>query len=199
MSATIRNRRVSPSLIVASLALVVASSGSAVAAALITGAQIKNESVTGVDIKNKSLGLNELSNQTQKQVKNVTPLWALVAADGTLLRGKGVQSVSREDNGQYVVVFKRKTFDSSVAVDVVNEGAGNGQINWHHCANIPGGGPCFGFTGNKKAVFVNTEDSAGTNSDRVFSVLVNPGGIDFGPAPTPRPSQRIAKGADGIR
>ncbi len=199
MSATTRTRRVSPSLLVASLALVVASSGSAVAAALITGANIKNESVTGKDIKNGSLGFGELNGNAKKTTKNVTPMWALVAADGTLLRGKGVKSLSREADGQYVVIFKRKTFDSSIAVSVVNEGAGNGQINFHHCANIPGGGPCFGESGNKNAVFINTEDSAGTNADRVFSVLVNPGGIDFGPAPTPRPSHRVLKGADGTR
>ncbi len=42
-------------MVVAVAALIVAASGGAVAATLITGASIKNESVTGKDIKNASL------------------------------------------------------------------------------------------------------------------------------------------------
>jgi hypothetical protein len=49
--------RQSPAMIVAMIALFVALSGTAVAttSALITGAQIKNNSISGVDVKNKSL------------------------------------------------------------------------------------------------------------------------------------------------
>lgn len=49
-------RRVTPSLVIAVLALVLACSGGAFAAStLITGKQIKNSSITGADVKNKSL------------------------------------------------------------------------------------------------------------------------------------------------
>lgn len=47
--------RPSPALAVATVALVVASTGSAVGASLITGRQVKNGSLTGRDIKNHSL------------------------------------------------------------------------------------------------------------------------------------------------
>jgi hypothetical protein len=49
--------RQSPALIVAMIALFVALTGTAVAttSALITGAQIKNNSITGLDVKNRSL------------------------------------------------------------------------------------------------------------------------------------------------
>lgn len=47
--------KVSPALVVAVIALVVACAGSATAASLITGAQIKNGTVTGADVRNKSL------------------------------------------------------------------------------------------------------------------------------------------------
>lgn len=45
----------SPAMMVAILALVVATGGSATAAVMISGKQIKNSSVTGKDVKNKSL------------------------------------------------------------------------------------------------------------------------------------------------
>lgn len=49
-------RRVTPSLVIAVLALVIACSGGAYAASsLVTGKQVKNSSLTGADIKNKSL------------------------------------------------------------------------------------------------------------------------------------------------
>lgn len=48
-------RRPTPSMAVAVVALVVACAGSATAATLITGADIRNNSVTGADIRDKSL------------------------------------------------------------------------------------------------------------------------------------------------
>jgi hypothetical protein len=48
-------RRVSPSIVLAMLAVVFTASGGAFAAGQITGAQIKDGSLTGRDIKNKSL------------------------------------------------------------------------------------------------------------------------------------------------
>lgn len=49
--------RQSPAMVVAMVALFVALTGTAVAttSALVTGAQIKNNSITGLDVKNKSL------------------------------------------------------------------------------------------------------------------------------------------------
>jgi hypothetical protein len=48
-------KRLTPGVVLGTLALVLAMTGSAVGARLITGKQIKNSSITGKDVKNKSL------------------------------------------------------------------------------------------------------------------------------------------------
>ncbi len=66
VSADGRHRRLpSPvTLVVAGLALVLASTGGATAAALVTGKQIKNGSVTGRDLKNGSVTTKDVKNGT---------------------------------------------------------------------------------------------------------------------------------------
>jgi hypothetical protein len=54
-------RHLSPSLAVSLLALVVALGGTAYAAALITGRDVKNNSLTGADIKNRSIKARDLA------------------------------------------------------------------------------------------------------------------------------------------
>lgn len=49
------DRRPSPAIVLAALALVFALAGTAVAADMITGKQVRNGSLTGKDVKNKSL------------------------------------------------------------------------------------------------------------------------------------------------
>jgi hypothetical protein len=68
-------RRPSAAGVMAAVALFAATSGSAVAAGLITGKDIKNSSVAGADVKNGSLGLGELSKSARKQLvgKNGAP------------------------------------------------------------------------------------------------------------------------------
>jgi len=53
-------RTLSPATIIASLALLFSLSGTAVAGALITGANVKNNSLTGVDVKDGSLGTKDV-------------------------------------------------------------------------------------------------------------------------------------------
>ena len=60
----------SPALIVSIVAVVIASTGSAVAATLITGKQIRNGSVTGADIKDGSLLSKELSKGSQNLLRD---------------------------------------------------------------------------------------------------------------------------------
>jgi hypothetical protein len=56
--------RPSPAVFVAIVALVVASTGSAVGASLITGKQIRNGSITGADIRNHSITSADIRNHT---------------------------------------------------------------------------------------------------------------------------------------
>ena len=57
-------RMPSPAMIVALIALFVATTGTAVAGALITGANVKNNSLTGVDVLNGSLTTADVRNGT---------------------------------------------------------------------------------------------------------------------------------------
>ena len=60
----------SPALVISIGAVVLASTGSAVAATLITGEQIRNGSVTGADIKDGSLLSKELSEGSQRLLRS---------------------------------------------------------------------------------------------------------------------------------
>lgn len=64
---TSNNSRVSPAVVISAIAMFFALGGSAVAAKLITGKQIKNGSVAGVDIKNGSLTGGDIKNGSVKQ------------------------------------------------------------------------------------------------------------------------------------
>jgi hypothetical protein len=55
-------RTLSPATVIAALALLFSLSGTAVAGALITGANVKNNSLTGLDVKNESLGTADVKN-----------------------------------------------------------------------------------------------------------------------------------------
>jgi hypothetical protein len=78
-----RRRRPQPATVISSIALFVALSGTATAATLLTGANIKNNSLTGADvksssltgsdIKNKSLGASDLSAAAIKSLKSAGP------------------------------------------------------------------------------------------------------------------------------
>ena len=57
-------RMPSPAMIVALVALFVASTGTAVAGALITGANVKNNSLTGLDVLNGSLTTTDVKNHS---------------------------------------------------------------------------------------------------------------------------------------
>jgi hypothetical protein len=62
-------RRPSGSMVVAMAAVVIACAGSATAASLITGKQIKDGSLTGADLKNRSLGAKDLSRHARDELE----------------------------------------------------------------------------------------------------------------------------------
>ena len=64
--------RTTPVLVLLAAALVVGASGGAVAGAMITGAQIKNNTVTTSDIKNGSLSAKDLSSAARTSLKGKT-------------------------------------------------------------------------------------------------------------------------------
>lgn len=60
----LKRLRPSASMMVAFVALMVAAGGSATAATLITGAQIRNNSITGADVKSSSLSGSDIKNKS---------------------------------------------------------------------------------------------------------------------------------------
>ncbi|WP_372727631.1 hypothetical protein [Nocardioides sp.] len=211
--------RLTPSIIISVLALIVACSGTAVAAGLITGRDIKNNSVTSKDIKNNNLTGKDVKNSslTGKDVRNGSlafadlspdareratrvekPLWAIVAADGTLLRGNGVEGVTYLGTGFYIVKFPRSISTSPVSVSVISDGAGDAQINYRPCVDNPAGPTgCGADFDTSEFMFVNTENSSGANQDEPFMVSVGPEGISFD-SPL-RPAQKSDRNAEGNR
>ncbi len=59
----------SPALAISITALVIACTGSAVAATIITSSQIRNGTIQNIDIKNSTIGLGKLSKGTQNLIK----------------------------------------------------------------------------------------------------------------------------------
>jgi Collagen triple helix repeat (20 copies) len=62
-------RRPSPALVMAIVALFVAFSGTATAALVMTGKQIKDGTITGKDLRNRTLGTNKLSKNAVSSLK----------------------------------------------------------------------------------------------------------------------------------
>jgi hypothetical protein len=87
--------------------------------------------------------------------------FAAVAADGTVVRGSGVTSVTRLAPGSYEVAFAERVSECAhIATLAVGEGAGAaGQIGVAPAAS-------------EAAVRVETETSAGSNADKAFHLAV---------------------------
>jgi len=106
----------SPAMAVALIALFAALGGSAYAAIVVTGKNVKNGSLTGVDFKKRSLHgsklrVDSIGGDVVKE-STLAPVQALahqavVTGAGVLARGRGVSSVVRTGAGRYQVVFDR--------------------------------------------------------------------------------------------
>jgi hypothetical protein len=72
MFSSIKNRRPSASMAVATIAVILAGAGSAAAGSLITSAQVQNNSLKSVDVKNKSLKLRDLGPGARTKLKGET-------------------------------------------------------------------------------------------------------------------------------
>jgi hypothetical protein len=110
----------SPAMVVAVVALVVSLGGSAYAALVITGKNIKNGTVTGKDIHNRSLSGSDLRHESvgggSIKESSLGPVpsaflaggsgrFAVVNAAGQAVRGRDISSVARTSEGRYQVIF----------------------------------------------------------------------------------------------
>jgi hypothetical protein len=99
----------SPALVIACIALFVALGGSAYAAVVITGKNVKNYSLTGKDVKKNGLGGVTVKESRLATVPSAESLShsAVVGSLGQLVRGKGVVAAVRTSVGRYQVTFNR--------------------------------------------------------------------------------------------
>jgi hypothetical protein len=119
-------RTPSPALIVASVALLLSLTGGAVAGALITGKQIKDNSVATADVTNNSLGSVDVKNEsiTTGDIKNGT-LRTVDFASGQLPEGApgpagapGAQGAPGISGLQIVEVSSASSSSSTRQIDV---------------------------------------------------------------------------------
>jgi hypothetical protein len=106
----------SPAMAVALIALFAALGGSAYAALVVTGKNVRNGTLTGVDFKQRSLHGSKLRADSigGGSIKESTlgPVQALahqavVTGAGVLARGRGVSSAVRTGAGRYTITFDR--------------------------------------------------------------------------------------------
>lgn len=99
-------------------------------------------------------------------------LWAIVRADGTLVRGNGVVSVSRAGVGQYAVQFNRNVSGCADSVQLGGYTLGGEIVS--PSAGEAGAGTvnALGTEAGNQTVNVNTRASDGTQADRTFHVVV---------------------------
>jgi hypothetical protein len=110
----------SPAMVVAVAALIMSLGGSAYAALLITGKNIKNGSITGKDIRNHTLrgsdvrhdgiGGGSIKESTLGPVPSAYlaaggSRFAVVNANGQAVRGRDISSAARTAAGRYQVIF----------------------------------------------------------------------------------------------
>jgi hypothetical protein len=165
-------------MVVACIALAVALSGSAYAALVITGKNIKNGSVTGKDIKSRSIAGTDIAknrvggNAVKESALGTVPSasladgmtrFAVVTADGVSARARGVGSVTRTSAGRYQVIFDRDVRNCAYFATIGDPGAAgvaSGEIATHALST------------NVNGVVVATDNDGGTAADRPFHLIV---------------------------
>ena len=175
----VRRKKPSPAMLVAVLALVAAVAGTAVA----ESGPNANSSASAKKTAKKALKKANKANKTakgaqstaegaqstaegaQSTAEDATPLAAVVAADGSVVRGSGVTSTNAKlgGNGLYTVEFDRNLSD---CVWVAQIGNGDGT------PTIYGEMSTF-LAGSPNGIFVQTASSAGVLADRPFHLLVH--------------------------
>lgn len=92
------------------------------------------------------------------------PMTAVVNSDGTLARGDHVVSATNLGTGTYEVVFDRNVTGCAYTATIGLSGTSG--------SSTPGLISVVGRAGNVNGIFLNTVDTAGTNSNRGFHLNV---------------------------
>jgi hypothetical protein len=178
----------SPAMVVASVALVIALTGSAFAALgrnTVSSRQIKNNSIKSKDLKNdqvKGVDVLESSLGTVPSAANAghassAGRWALIAADGSIIAQSGGISVTSHGGGNYYLNFGSSQAGRSVQVTPVYRDADPG-FGVSAVTTICGGGAegatCTApGTNNANHIYVGTSDAAANPDDQAFYITVD--------------------------
>jgi hypothetical protein len=172
---TLKNRRPSPAMIVAVIALFVALAGTAYAAQTINGGaimkqtigagKIKHKTLTGYQINTNKLGIVP---SARSAIRASHTYWAVVnnpagTGNATLARASDAGITASEGGGGVSVVFPT---DVSGCANV----AGRNNAG----TTVPGAGTAQTNTSpaNANAVEVHTRDEKGANADADFHLIV---------------------------
>jgi hypothetical protein len=174
----IRRVRLSPALVVACAALLVALSdtGWATVSALVPRAsvgtaQLRNNAVTSAKIRNGQVKLVDLARNARRPGPrgpagppgSVTRLWAVVNASGSIARSAGTTSAGRLAAGTYEVIFGQAVTACTYVGSVGDAAAGTGTSGSLTVAQR---------AGNANAVRIETRTLGGALADRAFHLVV---------------------------
>jgi hypothetical protein len=169
---TLRNRRPSPAMVVAVIALVVALAGTAYAAQTINGGAIKKQTIGGGKLKHKTLTGYQINTNKLGVVPSAKraahTYWAVVnnptsPGNATLARASDAGITATEGGGSVSVTFP-------VNVTGCADVAGRNNAG----TTVPNSGYAQTNTSaaNPNAIEVHTRDKAGANEDADFHLIV---------------------------
>ena len=101
---------------------------------------------------------------------DVTTLYAVVDANGTLARGHKAVSATRLGTGTYEVVFRKDVRRCAYVATIGLSGSAG--------ASLPGEITVVGRSGNDRGVFLTTHSSGGASADLGFHLAVHCAGDD---------------------
>jgi hypothetical protein len=101
---------------------------------------------------------------------DVTILFAVVNANGTLARGHKAVSATRLGTGAYEVVFRKDVRSCAYLATIGLSGSAG--------SSLPGEITVVGRSGNDRGVFVTTHSSGGASADLGFHLAVHCAGDD---------------------
>jgi hypothetical protein len=168
----LKNRRPSPAMVVAILALIVALGGTAYAAQSINGGAIQKQTIGGGKLKQKTLTGYQINTNKLGTVPAATraahTYWAVVnnppsPGNATLARSSDAGISATEAGGAVTVIFP---VNVSACADV----AGRNNAG----TTVPGAGTAQTNTSaaNPNAIEVHTRDEKGANTDADFHLIV---------------------------
>ena len=148
----------------------------------VTTSKLANDAVTGDKANEATFGQVPSAANAVKlngvAASEYLSSFALVAPDGKVVESRGVAAAVNFGGGLFAVRFTRPVVGKAYSATIAGEDVGQAQINAQPCiAPAPlNDSNCPAEFENANSLFVNTEDSTGTNTDRAFMVALIPAG-----------------------